>query len=219
MSNRTFTIIKPDSVRKGNFGKIISRLEAEGFRILGLKKVSLAQQQAEGFYAVHRERPFFAALVEYMTSGPVYVAALERDDAVPHLRKVMGATDPKKADAGHDPHGVRRVDRAERDPRHRDSDENAKIEIAFFFSESEATLLAVAPQGRLSSLRDDDGGEARRFQPRARLHRLVARLERPDLHFAQDRPFVDEGFEAGAAQALLKLRGVVGVAEGADRTT
>src|SRR6476619_8649116 len=79
MANRTFTIVKPDSVRKGNFGKIISRLEADGFRILGLKKVALSQRQAEGFYAVHRERPFFKDLVSYMTSGPVYVAALERD--------------------------------------------------------------------------------------------------------------------------------------------
>ena len=89
MANRTFTIIKPDSVRKGNFGKIISRLEAEGFRVLGLKKVSLGRKQAEGFYAVHRERPFFPSLVEYMTSGPVYVVALERENAVPHLRQVM----------------------------------------------------------------------------------------------------------------------------------
>jgi len=100
MGNRTFTIVKPDSVRKGNFGKIISRLECEGFKVLGLKKVSLSRSQAEGFYGVHRERPFFSGLVEYMTSGPVYVAALERDDAVAQLRKVMGATDPAKADAG-----------------------------------------------------------------------------------------------------------------------
>lgn len=100
MSNRTFTIIKPDSVRKGNFGKIIDRLESEGFRVLGLKKVSLSQKQAESFYGVHRERPFFGDLVRYMTSGPVYVAALQRDGAVAHLRKVMGATDPAKADEG-----------------------------------------------------------------------------------------------------------------------
>src|SRR5947207_15250873 len=100
MANRTFTIIKPDSVRKGNFGKIISRLESEGFRVLGLKKVSLSRKQAEGFYAVHRERPFFPSLVDYMTSGPVYVAALERNNAVTHLRQVLAATDPKKADTG-----------------------------------------------------------------------------------------------------------------------
>jgi nucleoside-diphosphate kinase len=84
MANRTFTIIKPDSVRKGNFGKIISRIEAEGFRILGIKKVHLSARQAQAFYAVHRERPFFPSLVEYMTSGPVYVAALERESPVPH---------------------------------------------------------------------------------------------------------------------------------------
>ena len=136
MSNRTFTIVKPDSVRKGNFGKIISRLESEGFRILGLKKTSLSQAQAEGFYAVHRERPFFSALVAYMTSGPVYVAALEREDAVPTLRKVMGATDPAKADAG----TIRKDfgESIEQNAIHgSDSDENAKIEISFFFAESE----------------------------------------------------------------------------------
>jgi len=136
MSNRTFTIIKPDSVRKGNFGKIMSQLEAEGFRILGLKKTSLSQKQAEGFYGVHRERPFFNDLVKYMTSGPVYVAALEREGAVPHLRKVMGATDPAKADAG----TIRKLfgESIEQNAIHgSDSDDNAKIEIGFFFAESE----------------------------------------------------------------------------------
>jgi len=136
MANRTFTIIKPDSVRKGNFGKIISRIESEGFRILGIKKANLSTQQAQAFYAVHRERPFFPALVEYMTSGPVYVAALERDGAVPYLRKVMGATDPKKANAG-----TIRADYGESIEQNAihgsDSDENAAIEIAFFFAESE----------------------------------------------------------------------------------
>ncbi|HET7704953.1 MAG TPA: nucleoside-diphosphate kinase [Thermoanaerobaculia bacterium] len=136
MSNRTFTIIKPDSVRKGNFGKIIDRLESEGFRVLGLKKVSLSQKQAESFYGIHRERPFFGDLVRYMTSGPVYVAALQRDGAVAHLRKVMGATDPAKADAG----TIRKDfgESIEQNAIHgSDSDENAKIEISFFFAESE----------------------------------------------------------------------------------
>lgn len=136
MSNRTFTIIKPDSVRKGNFGKIITRLESEGFRILGLKKVSLVRKQAESFYGVHRDRPFFGDLVRYMTSGPVYVAALERDGAVAHLRKVMGATDPAKADAG----TIRKDfgESIEQNAIHgSDSDENARIEIGFFFAESE----------------------------------------------------------------------------------
>ena len=136
MSNRTFTIIKPDSVRKGNFGRIVSRIEQEGFRILGLKKATLSRRQAEGFYAVHRERPFFASLVEYMTSGPVYVAALERDNAVAELRKLMGATDPAKADAG----TIRKEfgESIEQNAIHgSDSDDNAKIEIGFFFGEAE----------------------------------------------------------------------------------
>jgi nucleoside-diphosphate kinase len=136
MSNRTFTIIKPDSVRKGNFGNIISRIESEGFRVLGIKKIALAQRQAEAFYGVHRERPFFASLVEYMTSGPVYVAALERDNAVAHLRQIMGATDPAKADAG-----TLRKDFGESIEQNAihgsDSDDNAKGEISFFFAESE----------------------------------------------------------------------------------
>jgi nucleoside-diphosphate kinase len=136
MSNRTFTIIKPDSVRKGNFGKIISRIEAEGFRIVGLKKANLSQSQAEAFYGVHRERPFFGDLVKYMTSGPVFVAALEREGAVAHLRKVMGATDPAKADAG----TIRKDfgESIEQNAIHgSDSDENANIEIAFFFAGTE----------------------------------------------------------------------------------
>ena len=136
MSNRTFTIMKPDSVRKNNSGKILARLESEGFRILGLRKTSLSRTQAEGFYAVHRERPFFASLVEYMTSGPVFVAALERENAVSTLRQVMGATDPTKADAG----TIRKEfgESIEQNAIHgSDSDENAKIEIAFLFAESE----------------------------------------------------------------------------------
>jgi nucleoside-diphosphate kinase len=136
MSNRTFTIIKPDSVRKNNFGKIVSRLETEGFRVLGVKKIGLSQRQAEAFYAVHNARPFFRSLVDYMTSGPVFVAALERDSAVTELRKLMGATDPTKADEG----TIRKEfgESIEQNAIHgSDSDENAAIEIAFFFAESE----------------------------------------------------------------------------------
>lgn len=138
MAQRTFTIIKPDSVQKGNFGKIMARLEAENFRILGLKKVALAQKQAEAFYGIHRERPFFKDLVRYMTSGPVFVAALERDNAVQHLRAVMGATDPARADAK----TIRKEfgESIERNAIHgSDSPENAATEIAFFFAESELT--------------------------------------------------------------------------------
>jgi nucleoside-diphosphate kinase len=133
MSQRTFTIVKPDSVEKGNFGKIIAHLENEGFKILGLKRLHLSTAQAQGFYAVHKERPFFNDLVKYMTSGPVYVAALERDNAVPHLRAVMGATDPAKAEDG----TIRKLygESIERNAIHgSDSPENAAIEIAFFFS-------------------------------------------------------------------------------------
>jgi nucleoside-diphosphate kinase len=136
MSNRTFTIIKPDSVRKGNFGKIVSRLEEQGFKVLGVKKIGLSQRQAEAFYAVHSARPFFGDLVKYMTSGPVFVAALEREGAVPHLRQIMGATDPTKADAG----TIRKDfgESIEQNAIHgSDSDENAKLEIGFFFAESE----------------------------------------------------------------------------------
>lgn len=136
MSNRTFTIIKPDSVEKGNFGRIISRIESEGFRVLGIKKVALSEKQAQAFYAVHSERPFFGDLVRYMTSGPVYVAALEKENAVASLRGLMGATDPARADAG-----TLRKDFGESIERNAihgsDSDENAKIEISFFFAESE----------------------------------------------------------------------------------
>ncbi len=136
MANRTLTIIKPDSVRKRNFGKIISRIESEGFTVLALKKVNLSQKQAEGFYAVHRQQPFYRDLVKYMISGPVCVAALERENAVAHLRKVMGATDPKKADRG-----TIRADFGESIEQNAihgsDSDDNARIEINFFFSEAE----------------------------------------------------------------------------------
>ena len=136
MSNRTFTIIKPDSVRKNNFGRIVSRIESEGFRILGIRKIALSRRQAEAFYAVHSERPFYGSLVEYMTSGPVYVAALERENAVASLRQLMGATDPTKADAG----TIRKEfgESIEQNAIHgSDSDENAKIEVAFFFAESD----------------------------------------------------------------------------------
>jgi len=136
MSQRTFTIVKPDSVEKGNFGRIMAHLEHEGFRVFGMKRLRLSTAQAQGFYAVHRERPFFGDLVKYMTSGPVFVAALERDNAVAHLRAVMGATDPAKADAG----TIRKLygESIERNAIHgSDSPENAAIEIAFFFSTAE----------------------------------------------------------------------------------
>ncbi len=136
MSQRTLTILKPDAVAAGKAGAILAHLEREGFRLAGVKKIRLAPEQARAFYAVHRERPFFEGLVRFMTEGPVVVAALERTDAVPHLRATMGATDSKKADAG----TVRNLygTDIERNAIHgSDSPENAEKEIAFFFSGAE----------------------------------------------------------------------------------
>jgi nucleoside-diphosphate kinase len=132
----TLTILKPDSVAAGNAGNILAHLEKEGFRIVAMKKLRLTKAQAEAFYAVHSERPFYGALVDFMTSGPVVPAALEREDAVPHLRQVMGATDSEKADEG----TVRNLygTDIERNAIHgSDSPENAALEVAFFFSKSE----------------------------------------------------------------------------------
>src|ERR1041385_973718 len=100
MNNLTFGIIKPDAVRAGYSGKIIQRITDAGFKIRALKTLHLTLKQAEGFYAVHRERPFFAGLTEFMSSGPCVVMALEKESAVKSWRDLMGATDPAKADAG-----------------------------------------------------------------------------------------------------------------------
>ena len=133
---RTLTILKPDAVAAGHAGAILAHLEKEGFRLIGVKKLRLSPDQARAFYEVHRERPFFGGLVTFMTEGPVLVAALERAEAVAHLRKTMGATDSRKADAG----TVRQrfgTD-IERNAIHgSDSPENAAKEVAFFFGEAE----------------------------------------------------------------------------------
>jgi nucleoside-diphosphate kinase len=136
MSETTLTIIKPDAVGAGNASKIFAHLEAEGFRILGVKLLRLSRDQARAFYEVHRERPFYDSLVEFMTSGPVVAAALERDDAVAGLRRVMGATNPEEAAEG----TVRKLyaSSIERNAIHgSDSPENAALEVAFFFSRAE----------------------------------------------------------------------------------
>ena len=136
MTQRTLTIIKPDSVENGNMGKIVALLENEGFRVLAGRMMHLTTAQARAFYAVHKERPFYNDLVAYMTSGPVWPLALEREDAVPYLRQVMGATNPAEAKAG----TIRALygESIERNSIHgSDSPENAAIEIAFFFSSSE----------------------------------------------------------------------------------
>jgi nucleoside-diphosphate kinase len=136
VTERTLTIIKPDAVAAGNLGAILAHLEREGFRILALRKLRLSAEQARAFYAVHRQRPFYEALVRFMTEGPVAVAALEREDAVARLRQVMGATDSHKAEPGtiRNLHGTD----VERNAIHgSDSPENAAQEIAFFFGEAE----------------------------------------------------------------------------------
>ena len=97
---RTFAIIKPDAVKARHAGSIIQRIEQEGFTIRAMRMVSLTQSEAEGFYAVHRERPFFASLTKFMSSGPAIVMALEAENAIQKWRTLMGATDPAKADAG-----------------------------------------------------------------------------------------------------------------------
>ena len=97
---RTFSIIKPDAVAAGNARKILAHLEGAGFRIVGLRLLKMSQEEAEGFYAVHKERPFFGGLVKFMTEGPVVIMALEREDAIRKLREVMGATNPANAAEG-----------------------------------------------------------------------------------------------------------------------
>jgi len=136
MKELTLAILKPDSVAAGRAGAIVVRLEEEGFRLCGIKRLRLSDDQARAFYAVHRERPFFDALVRFMTEGPIVPLALERDDAVAHLRRTMGATDSRKAEAGtiRNLHGKD----IERNAIHgSDSPENAAKEVAFFFSEAE----------------------------------------------------------------------------------
>lgn len=133
---RTLCIVKPDAVEKKKQGAIVQRLLDEGFSVLGLRQLKLTRPMAEAFYAIHRERPFFDELCTFMTRGPVVVAALERDDAVAHYRKVIGATDPAKADEG----TIRKLygtDVGENAVHGSDSEENGKIEIGFFFSGSE----------------------------------------------------------------------------------
>jgi nucleoside-diphosphate kinase len=136
MSNLTFGIIKPDAVHKGHPGSIIQRILDSGFSIRGLKLIHMSKKQAEGFYDVHRERPFFAGLTEFMSSGQCVVMALEKERAVKSWRDLMGATDPAKADAG----TLRKEfggSVGENACHGSDSDENAAIEISYFFSRLE----------------------------------------------------------------------------------
>jgi nucleoside-diphosphate kinase len=137
---KTFSIIKPDAVAAGKAGRILALLEDNGFRIAALRMVKLTRPQAEGFYAVHRERPFFASLVKFMTEGPAIVMALEREDAVKKLRDVMGATNPANAAEG----TVRKLyaESIERNAIHgSDAPETAAEELRFFFNSQELNGL------------------------------------------------------------------------------
>jgi nucleoside-diphosphate kinase len=130
---RTFSIIKPDAVAAGKAGGVLAALEDAGFKILALRMLRMTRLQAEGFYAVHRERPFFSSLVEFMTSGPSIVMALEREDAIAKLREVMGATNPANAADG----TIRKrfAESIERNAIHgSDAPETAEVELRYFFS-------------------------------------------------------------------------------------
>ncbi|HXS95832.1 MAG TPA: nucleoside-diphosphate kinase [Candidatus Limnocylindrales bacterium] len=136
MTERTFSIIKPDAVADNQAGQILAMLQEAGFKVLGLKMTRLTDAQAQGFYAVHKERPFFSGLVKFMTEGPIVVMALERDDAIKKLREVMGATNPANAAEG----TIRKKFAAniERNCIHgSDAPETAEQELRFFFSTSE----------------------------------------------------------------------------------
>src|SRR3954465_10771359 len=133
MTERTLAIIKPDAVERHLAGKIIQRIEAEGFQIRAMKRVNLSKKDAEGFYAVHRERPFFASLTAFMSSGPAIVLVLEAADAIKKWRTLMGSPDPAQADAG----TMRKefAQSIERNATHgADAPETAAYEIGYFFA-------------------------------------------------------------------------------------
>ena len=132
-NNRTFTMLKPDSIEKGNIGPILEKITASGFRIVAMKLTQLTIPDAQAFYAVHKDRPFFEDLVHYMTSGPIVAAILEKDNAVEDFRTLIGATNPAEAAEG----TIRKMfaESISQNAVHgSDSDENASIEGAFHFS-------------------------------------------------------------------------------------
>jgi len=132
-TNRTFTMIKPEAVAAGHAGKIIDMLTENGFRVVAVKLTRLSRQEAGTFYEVHKERPFYGELVDYMASGPIYAAILEKENAVEDFRKLIGATDPAQAEEG----TIRKrfaESKAKNAVHGSDSDENAEIESNFFFS-------------------------------------------------------------------------------------
>jgi len=131
---RTLSIIKPDAVEQNNIGNVLAMIQGAGLKVLGTRMLQLSRAQAEGFYEVHKERPFFSELVEFMTRGPVVVTALEADDAVARYRILMGSTNPAEADDG----TIRKAygtDIGENACHGSDSVENGKIEVGYFFPE------------------------------------------------------------------------------------
>ncbi len=136
MSNRTFTMIKPDAVKNGHAGKILDHIIGAGFKVVAMKYIHLTEQQAGAFYEVHKERPFYGDLVSFMTSGPIYAAILEKDNAVADFRTLIGATNPQEAAEG----TIRNLYAKSIDANAihgSDSDENAAIEGNFFFAKTE----------------------------------------------------------------------------------
>lgn len=136
MSNRTLAIIKPDAVKKNKVGEIIAKITEAGFKIKAIKMIKLSKESAQGFYEVHKERPFYGELVDFMTSGPCVPIALEKESAVADFRKLIGATDPAEAEDG----TIRKLfaaSKAENAVHGSDSDENAANEILHFFSRNE----------------------------------------------------------------------------------
>ncbi|HTD21677.1 MAG TPA: nucleoside-diphosphate kinase [Terriglobales bacterium] len=135
---RTFSIIKPDAVAKGATGDILKTLQEKGFRIIGMKMLEISKEQAEGFYAVHAAKSFFGSLTDFMSSGPIVVLALEKDNAIADLRELMGATNPANAKEG----TIRKkwADSIERNTIHgSDADETARFELSYFFAGYELT--------------------------------------------------------------------------------
>ena len=133
MAQRTFSIIKPDAVRKGYTGAILAEIEKAGFQILAIKKQSISKEQAKGFYAVHKERPFFESLTNFMSSGPIVLMVLGKDNAIADLRQLMGATNPANADEG----TIRRkfAESIEENAIHgSDGEETAAFEIGYWFA-------------------------------------------------------------------------------------
>jgi nucleoside-diphosphate kinase len=133
MSQRTFSIIKPDAVRKGHTGAILAEIEKAGFRIVAIKKLSISKKEAEGFYYVHRERPFFGSLTDFMSSGPIFPVVLEKKNAIADLRTLMGATNPANAEAG----TIRKkyAESIEENAIHgSDGEDTANFEIGYFFA-------------------------------------------------------------------------------------